>query len=155
MGRARNLLLAIAVMTVSLLAGCDAPGNDYAAYINLPREGWKYGDTLVFIPVHPDSVCRGRIVIGVRHSNDFPYTSLWLEATVIDGSRRVKDTLEVRLADEFGSWTGRGIGATFQTTDTLQGTFLHRSGTPVKIRHIMRRDTLPSLEQLGVFFLPV
>lgn len=156
---ARPLVLAaglsVACLSLSaVLSGCDAPGNDYAAYVDLPRQGWKYGDTLRFSPVHADSICPGRLVVGVRHQSDFPYTSLWLETTVEDGRRRKVDTLEIQLADSFGSWKGRGIGASFQMADTVGGTFLHRSGSPVKVRHIMRADTLRGVSQVGIFFVP-
>ena len=138
-------LLAVAAVFAAVLlsiAGC-----------NLPREGWKYGDSLAFTPVHPDSLCRGRIVVGVRHDNDFPYSTLWLETTVEEGDRRLTDTLEIHLADRFGSWRGRGIGASFQMTDTVGRSFVHRSGTKVMVRHIMRTDTLRGLSQVGIFFI--
>lgn len=143
------LLLALTVC----LAGCSGPGNGYAEYRNLPSEGWRYGDTLVFTPVHPDSLCRGRIVIGVRHGNDYPYSALWLETVTEEGGRRLTDTLEIRLADRFGSWQGRGIGASFQMADTVGRSFVHRSGSKVRVRHIMRTDTLNGLSQVGVFFI--
>jgi len=145
----------LSVVISPLLAGCSAPGNDYAAYVNLPEEGWKYGDTLLFTPVHPDSLCHGLLVIGIRHENSFPYTSLWLETTVSDNGRDKVDTLEIPLADSYGSWTGRGIGASFQVADTVAGSFLHASGSQVKIRHIMRTDTLRGVTQAGIFFVPL
>ena len=150
-----GLLAGAAVVAAVLLsiAGCSSPGNSYAEYRNLPREGWKYGDSLAFTPVHPDSLCRGRIVVGVRHDNDFPYSTLWLETTVEEGDRRLTDTLEIHLADRFGSWRGRGIGASFQMTDTVGRSFVHRSGTKVMVRHIMRTDTLRGLSQVGIFFI--
>lgn len=150
-------LSAVAGISATLFlggAGCASPGNDYAEYVNLPEEGWKYGDTLKFTPVHPDSVCAGKLVVGIRHGNDFPYTSLWLETTVGDGGHEKTDTLAIPLADSFGRWSGRGIGASFQTTDTVGGTFLHVSGSEVKVRHIMRADTLRGVEQVGIFFVP-
>jgi gliding motility-associated lipoprotein GldH len=144
-----------AVLLMALTASCSAPSNDYAEYQNLPEEGWKYGDTLRFRPVHPDSICRGQLVVGIRHDNSFPFRSLWLETTLEDGGKRRIDTLEIPLADRFGSWTGRGIGASFQATDTLPGSFLHRSGTKIRIRHIMRDDTLVGVSQVGIFFVPI
>lgn len=145
-----GLLLIAAVM---LLISCDGAGNGYAEYRNLPPEGWRYGDTLQFTPVHHDSICSGRLAVGIRHGYDYPYASLWLETTVEDGGHRRTDTIEMRLADRFGSWTGRGIGASFQAVDTVALPFLHRSGSPIKVRHIMRRDTLPAIQQLGIFFI--
>lgn len=148
-----GLLLATTVM-LPVLCACSPPGNDYAEYVNLPSQGWKYGDTIFFTPVHYDSICRGRLVVGVRHRNDFPYTSLWLETTVEDDGHRVTDTMEIVLADSFGSWTGRGIGASFQKADTIAGTFRHVSGSRVAVRHIMRADTLRGITQAGIFFVP-
>ncbi len=141
-------------MILIITTGCSAPGNDYAEYHNIPAKGWKYGDTLTYTPVHPDSICRGRLVVGVRHSGTFQYTSLWVETTVIDNGRPRTDTLEIPLADSFGSWTGQGIGASFQRADTVRHSFTHRSGTPVKLRHIMHTDTLTGISQAGIFFIP-
>lgn len=149
-----GISLVAAVLSVPFTA-CSPPGNDYAEYVNIPDEGWKYGDTLWFTPVHPDSLCRGRLVVGVRHERSFPYTTLWLETTVEDGGSRRTDTIGISLADSFGSWTGRGIGASFQDSDTLPGTFLHASGSRIAVRHIMRADTLSGVTQTGIFFVPV
>ena len=93
-------------------------------------------------------------MVGVRHDNGFPFTSLWLETTVEDGGRPRTDTLEIRLADSFGSWTGRGIGASFQASDTVARSFSHRSGSRIGVRHIMRADTLRGVTQAGIFFVP-
>lgn len=130
------------------------PTNDWAGYTNLPDEDWRYGDTLTFTPFHPDSICRGRIAIGIRHSNSFPYRDLWLETSVTDRGKVRKDTLSIPVADRFGRWHGQGIGASFQITDTVLLPFDHTSGSPVKVRHIMRNDTLGGISQVGVFFIP-
>lgn len=93
--------------------------------------------------------------MGVRHSNNFEYTTLWLEVVSENpAGRRRTDTLAIPLADHFGRWRGQGIGASFQLTDTIPATILHRSGSPVKVRHIMRTDTLAGISQIGIFFLP-
>lgn len=151
----RSLYAILLLMGLLLpLLGCDGHSNDYAEYTDLPEEGWRYGDTLRFRPVHRDSICRGRLAVAVRHDNHYPYGSLWLETTVVDNGRPRKDTLELQLADRFGSWRGRGIGVSFQFADTVDRPFLHASGTPVKVRHIMRSDTLAGISQLIIFFLP-
>lgn len=151
----RNLLrILLLFITSATFAGCGGPGNDYSEYRNLPADGWRYGDTLRFLPSHPDSVAAGRLAIGVRHSNDFRYKTLWLEVTTENpaGKRRV-DTLAIHLADDFGRWRSQGLGASFQLADTIPSPITHRSGSPVKVRHIMRADTLPGITQLGIFFM--
>lgn len=151
----KYLKILLLLLTSAAVWSCGSPGNDYSEYRNLPDELWRYGDTLRFSPTHPDTIAAGRWAVGLRHSNDFEFSTLWIEVVSEnpDGCRRT-DTLAVALADNFGRWRGQGIGATFQITDTIPRTILHRSGTPVKVRHIMRTDTLSGITQLGLFFLP-
>lgn len=145
----------LSCVVAAAISSCGRPANDYSAYHNFPESQWRYGDTIRFIPTHPDSIARGRLAIGVRHSNDFEYSTLWLEVVTENpaGRRRV-DTVSIPLADSYGRWVGQGIGASFQCTDTIATPILHQSGAPVKIRHIMRADTLAGITQLGLFFLP-
>lgn len=138
----------------AMLSSCSVPANSYADYAELPSEGWKYGDTVWFVPTHPDSLCRGRLAVGIRHDNKFPYTSLWLETTIEEVSGKRTDTLEINLADSFGRWTGRGIGTSFQAIDTIADSFLHYSGSRIGVRQIMKADTLCGVAQVGIFFLP-
>lgn len=145
----------LAVATTVGISSCAPDPNSYSQYRDLPDEGWRYGDTITFTPLHPDSISRGIIVAGIRHSATFPYTSLWLEISGDNAGRQYRDTIEMRLTDSFGSWTGRGIGASFQVTDTLPRPVRHISGHPVKIRHIMRDDTLSGVSQIGIFFIPL
>lgn len=138
----------------AMLSGCSVSTNSYAEYAELSSEGWRYGDTIWFSPTHPDSICRGYLAVGIRHDNKFPYTSLWLETTIEDGGVKRNDTLEIILADSFGRWVGRGIGTSFQSLDTVAGSFVHHSGSRIGVRQIMKADTLCGVSQIGIFFLP-
>lgn len=150
-----SVMAALSVFLMpAMLSSCSVPANSYAEYAELPSEGWKYGDTVWFEPTHPDSLCRGRLAVGIRHENDFPYTSLWLETTIEEVAGQRTDTLELILADSFGRWTGRGIGTSFQAIDTIAVSFLHHSESRIGVRHIMKADTLCGVSQVGIFFLP-
>ena len=70
-----------------------------------------------------------------------------------DNGKTVHDTVDIPLSDRYGRWLGKGIGSSFQTTDTV-ATLLHASGSEVRIRHMMRCDTLRGINQLGIFFVP-
>lgn len=153
----RGVAVAMAALWLVMgwLTACNGINNDYSEYHRLPEGGWRYADTLVFMPVHADSVCGGRFVVALSHDSNYPYEDLWLEVKSAEGeaNRPVTDTLHLTLADGYGNWTGRGIGPTFQLSDTLPER-VHRSGAPVKVRHIMRVDTLRGINQVGVFFVP-
>ena len=151
------------VFAPGLISGCMLGSgydyrNDYSEYRRIGSEGWRYADTLAFTPVHADTVCRGSLVVALRHDESYPYDELWLEVMTEnqDGdngnvARLCHDTLRIVLADRVGSWRGDGIGGSFQLTDTLPDV-VHRSGTPVMVKHIMRVDTLTGVNQVGVFF---
>jgi len=150
-----RLLRTALPLAVALIAGgCDSSVlNSYSEYHHLNTSGWSYTDIETFTPVHADSICPGRLVIGLRHSGSYPYTSVSVEVAYTDNGTSVRDTIEVPLSDSYGRWLGTGIGTTFQITDTV-GRLLHASGSEVKIRHAMRCDTLHGIDQLGIFFLP-
>lgn len=143
------------VMAAGMAPACTTPpANDYSEYHHIPAEGWRYGEAMVYRPEFRDSVATGRLVAAVTHAADFPYTSLWLEVSAADPSGRVAaDTVRLMLADRYGRWLGRGIGPRLQVTDTLARRVTIARGTPVKVRHIMQTDTLPGIEQVGIFFM--
>lgn len=156
------LILLFSAIGLFTLGSCSGVRNDYSEYHRLPGCGWRYGDTLHFSPVHTDSLCKGFFVVAIRYDGDYPYRDLWLEVEVpatvtvadtIVGMSIRRDTVRMVLADRYGNYTGSGIGPTYQMADTL-GVVSHRSGSPVKVRHIMRTDTLAGVNQVGLFFVP-
>lgn len=136
---------------------CSRPGNACSHYEALsPVDGWCYSDTLRYPLEHTDSVARGLIAVGVTHTGEYPYSDLWLEITSEgDKEHARRDTLCLRLADRNGRWTGHGIGTSFQAADTVRIPVEHRSGEPLTVRHIMRDDTIPGIDRVGIFFIPV
>lgn len=137
------------------LAACTSGHNSYSAYTTIPEKGWAYEDSLSFTPVEIDSVAQGQLIIGVRHSSSYPFANLWLELTYYaDSVRQERDTVCVELCDRFGRWYGKGLGASFQKADTLSFPVTLMRGMPVGLRHVMRVDTLPGIEQAGIIFNP-
>lgn len=141
------------MMVPVVLSGCSA-AHDYSDYRQLPDAGWAYNDTAIFVPaVSPAAT--GDLMVGLRHSADYPYRNLWLEVTYITSPDSVlhRDTLDVELADRFGLWLSRGVGASRQIAVPVRRAVNIDSGRAVTVRHIMRLDTLPKIEQIGVFII--
>lgn len=142
----------IVLLTAVLLAACRLRHNDYSDFHTFGKDGWAYTDTIVFTPELDDSVTVAPLTLCVRHSNAYPYSNLWLELEypVSDSTTRT-DTVQLILADDFGRWHGNGSGVSYQFSDTLSHTFKAFRHREIKIRNIMRRDTLPGIEQIGIF----
>lgn len=148
----RNLLI---ITLLSLCLGSCLPGhNDYSDYQQLPIGGWPYNDALTFTPAGGDSIAEGTLSIGLRHTNEYPYSNLYLELSYSDtaGARRL-DTLNIIMADKYGHWRGKGVGTDFQLIDTVDTHFTRIAGSPIKVRHIMRVDTLRGIDMIGMEFI--
>lgn len=138
-----------------MLVSCGGGERDYSRWTDLPVKGWAYGDTLCLVPVDTslhdnDSLVRRSLSLGLAHSNDYPYSNLWLEVTYRGEHSAYRDTLNVALADVYGRWLGSGFGANYQHEIVLNPQADIDLSRPVMVRHIMRVDTLRGLERIGV-----
>lgn len=146
------MLTAIALM-VALLS-CGVSPNDAGEYVRIPEGGWVYGDSLRFTPSIADSVADGRLVVAVSHNNNYVYSNIWLEVTRLNSQgRETRDTLNMRLSDEYGRWNGSGFGSGYQLSDTVPGVTRIVRDSAIVIRHVMRTDLLEDIEQIGVIFV--
>ena len=130
---------------------CSEPEPVNSEWHNLPTEGWRYGNTRTF-NAEKDTFPADTILLSVRHTAAYPYANLWLEVKYETADTVRADTVDIRLADEFGQWNGTGSSLSFQLSDTILPSASIRPGSPVSIRHIMRLDTLREIQQLGIEF---
>ena len=143
----------VAILLALLTASCAPKGNRFSDFRDLPAEGWKYQSRIAFEPDIADSVASGRLIVSLRHTNDYPYSNLWLEVAVKDSLTSSVDTLNIRLSDPHGRWLGHGIGTDFQVSDTLARPVILTKASQITLRHIMRVDNLPEVSQLGLEFI--
>ncbi len=139
-----------------LCQGACTPGhNDVCEFHTLSRDGWVYGDTLAFVASLGDSTATASPVIALRHNNAYLYSNLWLEVSRPGHhGARVRDSVNLKLADIYGRWQGMGFGASYQLTSPLPPLPAVADGDTVTVRHIMRVDTLRDIEQIGIIFVP-
>ena len=131
--------------------------NDYSAFSNIDSDGWKYGQSFLYRPSVTDSVADGTLRVAVVHTNDYPYRNLWLEVAyqveAPDSTVTFRaDTVNMQLADAYGNWLGTGQGNTYQKADTVCTDFHLISGSPVRLRHIMRAESVEGLDKVGIIF---
>lgn len=150
-----SLPLVTAVMVLAIFAAaCSDDRQPTGEFHDLPSDGWPYGMVVeLTINGNENYVPDSTLVLAVRHANDYPYANLWLEVAYSAADSTVPeavDTFDVRLSDEFGKWLGKGTGPSVLRPDTI--TLRHRpaAGTKFVVRHIMRVDTLRSIEQIGI-----
>lgn len=148
----------MAAAALTLCAACSYNPDDYSCFGDVdPVAGWGYGSKFIYLPKIQDSIASGQLKLMVRHTNDYPYSNLWLELETQQPADSghvmvVRDTICVELADIYGNWLGSGLGVSFQKVDTIYADFSLANGAPLKLRHIMRPEKVTGLEQVGVIF---
>ncbi|MDE6079109.1 MAG: gliding motility lipoprotein GldH [Duncaniella sp.] len=150
-------VIAIAALVLTLLASCGRGRRSYSGWETLPERGWAYGDTVKLNVLNPkltdnDSTLDGStLLLGLRHGYDYPYSNIWLEVSFhTDSLHYMRDTVNIRLADIYGRWLGKGFGANYQTEVPLATNTRVDLTREVSVRHIMRVDTLRGLIDIGI-----
>lgn len=156
--KAKILIVAI----VALLAACSIDGhhgngddNYYSAFGTMPDASWKYAGPLNFtVDTLRDSITApGSLLVSIRHTAGYAYSNIWLELTT-DLDQPSPDTINLRLADDYGRWLGRGSGPSIMRVDTVKSSIRLHRGQRIRLRHIMRTDTLHGIELAGITFIP-
>lgn len=150
------------ILALALLAACSCSYNpdSYSCFSDIdPIEGWEYGKKFVYMPQIADSLAVGRLELLVRHTNDYPYSNLWVELESQQPGDSghivlVRDTFCITLADVYGNWQGRGQGATYEKSDVLYFDYTLISDSPIRLCHVMRPERVEGLEKVGLIFTP-
>lgn len=123
-------------------------------YCSTAVEGWEPGDSLKF---HIDTLQQSgqyKLSIGVRtsSSNPYPYQTLWLVVRQHwhNPSQELIDTIHLQLANGRGDPQGHGV-TLYQYDYPWQTLQLQASqSADISIIHIMRREMLPGISNVGI-----
>ncbi len=143
------ILLAVISLTMALTACDKAVVHD--EFKPTPIEGWEKNDTMVYAVKR---LARGGVYrqeVGLRITREFPFTgvSLLVERIVEPGHKVFADTLNCRLYDEEGNVKGRGVSL-FQYNFILSDVEMQKGDSlNVRIRHLMKREILPGISDIG------
>lgn len=154
MGRALRVFPAFVSM-ILIMASCDGSIDRYSEFRQLPEAGWAYGDTIKFMTSGDGLAGAGQMSVAVRHNDEFLYRNLWVEISYADSTGTLHaDSVNIELADPLGRWKGKGIGSSYQCQASLGHEVAVGDSTEIRVRHIMRLDTVRGIEQVGVTIEP-
>lgn len=145
-------------LAVVFSAACKENAAAYT-FSSTPVDGWERSDVLTF-PV--DSVTSEgdyRIDVSVRTSSAraYPFRTLWLVVGQQwkNPAEVRSDTVVCRLVNDDGDPDGRGVS--LLQYDFPVDTVRLVSGTcgQITVRHIMRRDILLGISDIGVKVTPI
>lgn len=146
---------AAALATLALAMCACGNSRETSRIVKVGAEGWAYTDTISLLADTASFEARSAdVAIAVRHTNGYEYSNIWVELTVPVGADSVvRDTVDMRLADDLGHWYGTGVGVAYQKVDTVARGIAIDLTRPVLLRHVMRVDTLAGIEQAGIILV--
>lgn len=157
-------------LTALLLAACIPDRNDYASFqrpgSDFMPDGakkaaasgddapWPYGEFLSFTVTHPDSIVDADLVLAMRYDSATPLVSISLEISYPDDGSMKVDTVTFALCDTTsGALTLPRLSPLRQAEATVARIRHSIADPPVRVRHVMRLDTLHGVSDVGVFLL--
>lgn len=146
-----KILLCLLLLLLGTACQDKPAAYDYCA---TPLEGWEPGDTLKFRIDTIREAGTYAFSIGVRTSasTPYPYQSLWLVVRQHwhHPERVVSDTIECRLTDEKGDVAGHGISLYQYDREWRRVQLDSGDCADFSVNHIMRRELLPGVADIGI-----
>jgi len=114
---------------------------------------WDNHNKVRFVVAIKDTVSAYNFFLNVRNDADYPFSNLYFFIRTIlpDGSIS-RDTVECRLADDYGKWLGSGMGSIkFNRFFFQQDVHLRQQGIYVfEFEQAMRIKELKGIRDVGL-----
>ncbi len=138
----------LAVMTLS----CDS-STVFSDNYRLEDDKWSMYDPASYTFTIEDTVGTYNLDLSVRTSTGYPYRNMYLfVVTSFPSGTTVADTLNVRIADEKGSWLGRGAGDLRELAVPYKANvyFPEKGEYHFRVIHGMRDTVLKGVHDMGM-----
>ena len=141
----------VIIIAVCFFISCNK-GIVYNDFRPVPDKVWEKQFAFDFHFDMKDTSVPYDITLQLRNNDFYPYQNLWIILDELHQSEiEIQDTIEYRLVDNSGRWTGNGISL-FQNQFPLRTNY-HFPDTgkyTISIRHGMFDDRLKGIEDIGL-----
>jgi gliding motility-associated lipoprotein GldH len=135
-----------------LLMSCNS-GVLFTDSFPIPEKTWKLSDIPIFkVPV-TDTLTAYDLSFMIRTGSAYPFRNIFFFVTVTSSDgKTITDTLQYALADEKGSWYGKGFGDIHALSLPFKSNvFFPLKGIYIfKIQHGMRIENLKGVYDIGL-----
>ncbi len=140
-----------------LLTGMSAvsclPADNYHSFCSVQPAGWNKNDTLYLQLQEQKEESQCHAYIEIRHTQDYPYQSVWLLISHNETGQDVFriDTVECKLTDNKGKFNGNGLSGSYQKSFPFKPIHLKKNTHPVfKISHFMKEKEIKGITNIGI-----
>ena len=150
----KKVLRISSVFTLLFLFASCTDNKVFDEYKEMSTLGWHADSIANFNVEVTDTMSDYAVYIKLRHNHDYPFKNIWFFRT-ITSERGVEyaDTINYVLADEMGTWLGKGIGDKKLVTMPLRTQALRFNKTgdyEFGIQHGMRDTVLTGILEIGL-----
>lgn len=127
--------------------------NVFEKHVPIPGYRWNYSFHPSYEVEITDTAALYNIYVTIRHTNDYPFSNLWLLiSSGYSGEKPKTQRVELPLADREGRWLGSGIDNIFDQRILIQQhARFNKPGTyQFSFEQNMRMDNLPHIMSIGL-----
>ncbi len=132
--------------------GCDN-SRIFEEYRPVKDHQWLHKDTITYQVNIQDTNSHYNIYLNLRNKINYPYRNIWLLfKTVGPDNQTSKSKMNFKLANKKGQWLGQGLGDIYDHRYRIskKAKFRHLGNHTFRINHLMRKDTLPGIMNVGL-----
>jgi gliding motility-associated lipoprotein GldH len=119
----------------------------------IPVDGWSQDSYISFVVPVEDTVNPYQISLIIRNDARYEYSNLFLFInTSAPGGQTIRDTVEIKMADERGKWYGNGIGGKYTQMIPFKTDVVFPQGGNylIEVEQGMREVELEHITDLGI-----
>lgn len=149
---ALGLRLSVLVFIGWFMASCNGD-RVFDQYKAIDDHQWAYTDTLTYTVPIQDTAANLSLAVNFRNKVNYPYRNIWLLLRHRAPSGEISAVkAEFELAEKSGKWKGQGLGDLYDHRFPVQKQLQlnERGKHRFEVIHLMRRDTLPGIMDLGL-----
>lgn len=157
----KSILISFIIIAIFSFQSC-VTNNSFQHQVNIPDAEWNLNEPVTFEYNILDTNITYQTHLIMRHDDAYPYSNIWLRFYIqspIDSQFTDSFQTELIIADNQGYWLGEEQGSFFihriplnfkkLTSYPLSGNY------KIKIAHLMRKDPLPSIINIGWQVTPI
>lgn len=155
--RGYKLFILFSTITLLCLGACAPKHSTYSEFRKIDTtQGWQKNTPCNFTIQYPDSTASNyNLTLTIRHDNFYPYRNLWVYIDYIKDTHLVeRDKIECTLSDDYGRWSSKGFGSSYEYTKTLKPIVNDKEYSHIVIWQGMKNDTITHILDIGITLTP-
>lgn len=147
----KAIITLFALIAVLTFTACDK-AMVYSHYEHVPYEGWNKNEPLQFSIDTLKASDTYAMTLGIRMTGEYPFRNLHMvvEQTVFPSMTVLVDKIKCTTVDKQGNMLGHGVSTYEYNIPLRKHAYNQGDSIHVKIRHDMKRETLPGIIDVGL-----